>query len=34
MKTLNMVSLVLLIVGGLNGLLVILFEWNLVGGLF
>jgi uncharacterized protein len=34
MKTLNLVSLVLLIVGGLNWLLVGLFEWDLVGGLF
>jgi uncharacterized protein len=33
MKTLNLVSLVLLIVGGLNWLLVGLFEWDLVGGL-
>lgn len=34
MKTLNVVSLVLLIVGGLNWLLVGLFEWDLVAGLF
>lgn len=34
MKTLNLVSLVLLIVGGLNWLLVGLLEWDLVGGLF
>nr|WP_226646850.1 DUF378 domain-containing protein [Mesobacillus subterraneus] len=33
-KTLNVVSLVLLNVGGLNWLLVGLFEWNLVSGLF
>jgi uncharacterized membrane protein YuzA (DUF378 family) len=34
MKTLNIVALVLLIIGGLNWLLVGLFEWDLVGGLF
>lgn len=34
MKTLNLLSLVLLIVGGLNWLLVGLFEKDLVGGLF
>ncbi|MBM6617182.1 DUF378 domain-containing protein [Bacillus suaedaesalsae] len=34
MKALDLLSLVLLIVGGLNWLLVGLFEWDLVGGLF
>lgn len=34
MKTLNIVALVLLIIGGLNWLLVGLFEWDLVGGIF
>ena len=34
MKTLNVVALVLIIVGGLNWLLVGLFKWDLVGGLF
>ncbi|MBT2692788.1 DUF378 domain-containing protein [Bacillus sp. ISL-55] len=34
MKTLNVVSLVLLIVGGFNWLLIGLFEWDLAGGLF
>ncbi|WP_053361176.1 DUF378 domain-containing protein [Bacillus sp. FJAT-27251] len=34
MKTVNMVALILLVVGGLNWLLVGLFEWDLVGGLF
>jgi uncharacterized protein len=34
MKTLNMVALVLIIVGGLNWLLVGLFKWDLVGGIF
>lgn len=34
MKTLDLLSLVLLIIGGLNWLLVGLFEWDLVGGLF
>ncbi|MCM3763765.1 DUF378 domain-containing protein [Neobacillus niacini] len=34
MKTLNLIALVLVIVGGLNWLLVGLFKWDLVGGLF
>jgi uncharacterized protein len=34
MKGLNLVALILLIVGGLNWLLVGLFEWDLVGGIF
>ncbi|KKK38069.1 membrane protein [Mesobacillus campisalis] len=34
MKTVNLVALILLVVGGLNWLLVGLFEWDLVGGLF
>lgn len=34
MKTLNLVALALLVIGGLNWLLVGLFEWDLVGGLF
>ena len=33
MKTLNVLALTLLIIGGLNWLLVGLFEWDLVGGL-
>ncbi|MRH44359.1 DUF378 domain-containing protein [Aquibacillus halophilus] len=34
MKSLNLVAFILLIVGGLNWLLVGLFEWDLVGGIF
>ncbi|MFZ7942385.1 DUF378 domain-containing protein [Neobacillus sp. 19] len=34
MKTLNLIALVLIIVGGLNWLLVGLFKWDLVGGIF
>lgn len=34
MKTLNTVAVILLIIGGLNWLLVGLFEWDLVGGIF
>lgn len=34
MKTLNVVALALLIVGGLNWLLVGLFQYDLVAGLF
>lgn len=34
MKMVDVVSFVLLIIGGLNWLLVGLFEWDLVGGLF
>ncbi|MDL4842302.1 DUF378 domain-containing protein [Aquibacillus rhizosphaerae] len=34
MKKLDLVALILLIIGGLNWLLVGLFEWDLVGGLF
>lgn len=34
MKTLNLVAFVLIIVGGLNWLLVGLFKWDLVGGIF
>ncbi|MEO2076967.1 MAG: DUF378 domain-containing protein [Bacillus sp. (in: firmicutes)] len=34
MKTLNVFALVLVIIGGLNWLLVGLFKWDLVGGLF
>ncbi|WP_438434514.1 DUF378 domain-containing protein [Gorillibacterium sp. sgz500922] len=33
MKSLNVLSLTLLIIGGLNWLLVGLFQWDLVGGL-
>jgi uncharacterized protein len=34
MKTLNVIALALVIIGGLNWLLVGLFKWDLVGGLF
>ncbi|MGN7382200.1 Domain of uncharacterised function (DUF378) [Chlamydia abortus] len=34
MRTLNILSLILLIVGGLNWLLFGLFQWDLVGGIF
>lgn len=34
MQNLNTIALLLLIIGGLNWLLVGLFEWDLVGGLF
>lgn len=34
MKTLDVIALVLIIVGGLNWLLFGLFEWDLVGGIF
>jgi uncharacterized membrane protein YuzA (DUF378 family) len=34
LKTLNLVALALIIIGGLNWLLVGLFQWNLVGGIF
>ncbi|WLR50822.1 DUF378 domain-containing protein [Bacillus tianshenii] len=34
MKGLNVIALVLVIVGGLNWLLVGLFQWDLVGGIF
>lgn len=34
MKTLNVFALVLVIIGGLNWLLVGLFKWDLVGGIF
>ncbi|GIP34113.1 DUF378 domain-containing protein [Paenibacillus sp. J2TS4] len=34
MRTLNILSLVLLIIGGLNWLLFGLFQWDLVGGIF
>ena len=34
MKTLNLIALVLIIIGGLNWLLVGLFKWDLVGGIF
>jgi uncharacterized membrane protein YuzA (DUF378 family) len=34
MKSLNMIALLLVIIGGLNWLLVGLFQWDLVGGLF
>ncbi|WP_027963962.1 DUF378 domain-containing protein [Halalkalibacillus halophilus] len=34
MKGLNVLALVLVIIGGLNWLLVGLFEWDLVGGIF
>jgi uncharacterized protein len=34
MKGLNLVAVILLVIGGLNWLLVGLFEWDLVGGLF
>ncbi|WP_026695887.1 DUF378 domain-containing protein [Peribacillus kribbensis] len=33
MKTLNIVALILIIIGGLNWLLVGLFKWDLVGGI-
>ncbi|WP_058301348.1 DUF378 domain-containing protein [Gorillibacterium timonense] len=33
MKSLNVLALTLLIIGGLNWLLVGLFQWDLVGGL-
>ncbi|WJH35308.1 DUF378 domain-containing protein [Paenibacillus aurantius] len=33
MRGLNVLSLILLIIGGLNWLLVGLFQWDLVGGL-
>lgn len=34
MKNLNVIALLLVIIGGLNWLLVGLFKWDLVGGLF
>ena len=34
MKNLNAVALLLIIVGGVNWLLVGLFQWDLVGGIF
>ena len=34
MKTLNLIALVLIIIGGLNWLLVGLFKWDSVGGIF
>ncbi|MFS1514836.1 MULTISPECIES: DUF378 domain-containing protein [Chengkuizengella] len=34
MKTLNVIALLLVIIGGLNWLLFGLFQWDLVGGLF
>lgn len=34
MKALDKVALALIIIGGLNWLLVGLFEWDLVGGIF
>ena len=34
MKSLNVIALLLVIVGGLNWLLFGLFQWDLVGGLF
>ncbi|WP_181347441.1 DUF378 domain-containing protein [Thalassobacillus sp. CUG 92003] len=34
MKGLNTVALLLIIIGGLNWLLVGLFQWDLVGGIF
>lgn len=34
MKTLNTIALLLVIIGGLNWLLVGLFDWNLVAALF
>ena len=34
MKSLNAVALLLIIVGGVNWLLVGLFQWDLVGGIF
>jgi uncharacterized membrane protein YuzA (DUF378 family) len=34
MKSLNVISLILLIVGGLNWLIFGLFQWDLVGGIF
>ncbi|WP_040952103.1 DUF378 domain-containing protein [Gorillibacterium massiliense] len=33
MKAMNILALTLLIIGGLNWLLVGLFEWDLIGGL-
>ncbi|MGE6489804.1 DUF378 domain-containing protein [Paenisporosarcina sp. NPDC076898] len=34
MKSLNVIALLLVIIGGLNWLLFGLFQWDLVGGLF
>ncbi|WP_088071644.1 DUF378 domain-containing protein [Gottfriedia luciferensis] len=34
MKTLDLLALILIIVGGVNWLLVGLFKWDLVGGIF
>jgi uncharacterized protein len=34
MKSLDLFALTLIIIGGLNWLLVGLFEWDLVGGIF
>ena len=34
MKSLNVIALLLVIVGGLNWLLFGLFQWDLVGGIF
>ncbi|WP_019412909.1 DUF378 domain-containing protein [Paenisporosarcina sp. TG20] len=34
MQNLNTIALLLIIIGGLNWLLVGLFQWDLVGGLF
>ena len=34
MKTVNVIALLIVIIGGLNWLLVGLFQWDLVGGLF
>jgi uncharacterized protein len=34
LKTIDLIALTLIIIGGLNWLLVGLFEWDLVGGIF
>ena len=34
MKSLDMIALLLVIIGGINWLLVGLFNWDLVGGIF
>lgn len=34
MRTVNMIALILLIIGGLNWLIFGLFQWDVVGGIF
>lgn len=34
MRTINVIALVLLIIGGLNWLIFGLFQWDVVGGIF